>query len=96
MRPELEAQARQAGIHRPVAGIGSRSRLMISNALVGLVVLTVFAELYGWTYAGLVVPGYLAAVGSQQAHGYCRDEASERKDGELVHLSPPLFVARQT
>ncbi len=28
----------------------------------GLLVTTFFAETYGWTYAGLVVPGYLAAV----------------------------------
>src|SRR5688500_13297038 len=30
--------------------------------LIGLFALTVFAETLGWTYAGLVVPGYLATV----------------------------------
>ncbi|MDI1444550.1 poly-gamma-glutamate biosynthesis protein PgsC/CapC [Polyangium sp. 6x1] len=30
--------------------------------LIGLVIGTVFTELFGWTYAGLVVPGYLATI----------------------------------
>lgn len=43
----------------PVNGL---DRSLHAPVLVGLLVLTLFAELYGWTYAGLVVPGYLAAV----------------------------------
>lgn len=43
----------------PVNGL---DRSLHAPVLVGLLVLTVCAELYGWTYAGLVVPGYLAAV----------------------------------
>ncbi|MDI1479775.1 poly-gamma-glutamate biosynthesis protein PgsC/CapC [Polyangium sp. y55x31] len=30
--------------------------------LIGLVIGTMFTELFGWTYAGLVVPGYLATI----------------------------------
>jgi hypothetical protein len=43
----------------PVNGL---DRSLHAPVLVGLLVLTLCAELYGWTYAGLVVPGYLAAV----------------------------------
>jgi hypothetical protein len=37
-------------------------RSLHAPVLVGLIVLTFFAETLGWTYAGLVVPGYLATV----------------------------------
>jgi hypothetical protein len=37
-------------------------RSLHAPVLVGLLVLTLFTETLGWTYAGLVVPGYLAAV----------------------------------
>ena len=30
--------------------------------LIGLVLSTFFTEAFGWTYAGLVVPGYIATV----------------------------------
>ncbi len=37
-------------------------RSLHAPILVGVLFLTFFAETFGWTYAGLVVPGYLAAV----------------------------------
>lgn len=37
-------------------------RSLHAPILVGLFLVTFFAEAFGWTYAGLVVPGYLAAV----------------------------------
>ena len=43
----------------PVNGL---DRSLHAPVLVGLMVLTFFTEAFGWTYAGLVVPGYLATV----------------------------------
>ncbi|MBN2194457.1 MAG: poly-gamma-glutamate biosynthesis protein PgsC/CapC [Polyangiaceae bacterium] len=37
-------------------------RSLHAPVLIGLVFLTFFKETYGWTYAGIVVPGYLATV----------------------------------
>jgi hypothetical protein len=37
-------------------------RSLHAPVLAGLVLVTFFAEAFGWTYAGLVVPGYLAAT----------------------------------
>lgn len=43
----------------PVNGL---DRSLHAPVFVGLLALTFFAETFGWTYAGLVVPGYLATV----------------------------------
>ena len=37
-------------------------RSLHAPVLIGLVLVTFFTEAFGWTYAGLVVPGYLAAT----------------------------------
>ncbi len=37
-------------------------RSLHAPVLVGLVLLALFKELFGWSYAGVVVPGYLASV----------------------------------
>ena len=43
-------------------------RSLHAPILVGLLVVTFFTEAFGWTYAGLVVPGYLAAIASGPRH----------------------------
>ena len=37
-------------------------RSLHAPVVIGLVLVTFFTEAFGWTYAGLVVPGYLAAT----------------------------------
>ncbi len=46
----------------PLLPTNGLDRSLHAPVLVGLVFVTLFTEAFGWTYAGLVVPGYLAAT----------------------------------
>lgn len=46
----------------PLLPSNGLDRSLHAPVLVGLVFVTLFTEVFGWTYAGLVVPGYLAAA----------------------------------
>src|SRR5512133_2199709 len=46
----------------PLLPTNGLDRSLHAPVLVGLVFVSFFTEAFGWTYAGLVVPGYLAAT----------------------------------
>jgi gamma-polyglutamate biosynthesis protein CapC len=46
----------------PLLPTNGLDRSLHAPVLVGLLFVTLFTETFGWTYAGLVVPGYLAAT----------------------------------
>lgn len=58
----LESVLPQLGWFPGVFPPNGLDRSLHAPVLVGLVVLTAFRETLGWSYSGLVVPGYLAAV----------------------------------
>ena len=46
----------------PIFPTNGLDRSLHAPVMIGLVFVSFFTETYGWTYAGLVVPGYLAAT----------------------------------
>lgn len=58
----FDLQAHTAGWMWNVLPPNGLDRSLHAPVLVGLVLLALFKELFGWSYAGVVVPGYLASV----------------------------------
>ncbi len=46
----------------PIFPVNGLDRSLHAPVMIGLLAITFFTEVFGWTYAGLVVPGYLATV----------------------------------
>ena len=58
----FELQAQEWGWVLSVLPPNGLDRSLHAPVLIGLLWLSLFKELFGWSYAGIVVPGYLASV----------------------------------